>query len=301
MPERVAAIVGATGVGKTAISLAIAPLFGAEIVSIDSMQVYRGMDIGTAKSPPSARDAVVHHLIDRFDPTDDVTVAEFQALGRAAIADIAERGRHPLLVGGSGLYLRAVVDDLRFPPRSVEVRDALEAEIATQGPEALHARLIELDPAAAAKIEPMNARRIARALEVIEVTGRPFSENDAWERFESIYELSIAGMTRPRDELYARIEERVDRMLSEGLIDEVRRLQNAGMARGAGQALGYRQILEAPPDRSLEQIRDDIVAATKKFARRQEAWFRNDPRVVWFEPGDPDLVGHLLDFFSEHS
>jgi tRNA dimethylallyltransferase len=300
MRARVAAIVGPTGVGKTAISLALAPPLGAEIVSIDSMQIYRGMDIGTAKPPQSARNAVAHHLIDRFDPTDDVTVAEFQALGRAAIADITQRERYPLLVGGSGLYLRAVVDDLRFPPRSVEVRDALEAEIATQGPKVLHARLMELDPAAAAKIEPMNARRIARALEAIEVTGRPFSENDAWERFESIYELSIAGLTRPRGELYARIERRVDRMLSEGLIDEVDKLQNAGMARGAGQALGYRQILGAPSDRSEEQMRDDIVAATKKFARRQEAWFRSDPRVVWFEAGDPDLVGHLVDFFSEH-
>jgi tRNA dimethylallyltransferase len=298
MPQRVAAIVGATGVGKTEIALAIAPSLDAEIVSIDSMQIYRGMDVGTAKPPPSVRMRVPHHLIDQFDPSEEVTVAEFQKRGRAAIAEIAARGRRPLLVGGSGLYFRAVVDDLRFPPRSVEVRNALEAEIATQGSQALHERLVQLDPAAAAKIEPANARRTARALEVIELTGRPFSENDHWERFESIYELSIAGLTRPRDQLFVRIEERVDRMLEGGLIEEARSIQAAGMGRSASQALGYRQILAALPDRSPEQIRDDIIAATKKFARRQEAWFRSDPRVVWFDAGDPALVERLLGFFS---
>jgi tRNA dimethylallyltransferase len=298
MPQRVAAIVGATGVGKTEIALAVAPLLDAEIVSIDSMQIYRGMDIGTAKSSASVREQVPHHLIDRFDASEEVTVAEFQRLGRAAIEQISERGRRPLLVGGSGLYFRAVVDDLRFPPRSTEVRSALEAEIETQGPEALHERLAQLDPAAAAKIEPGNARRTARALEVIELTGRRFSDNDAWERFESIYELAIAGLTRPRDQLFVRIEERVDRMLTDGLIEEARRVEAAGMARGAGQALGYRQVLEAALDRSPEQIRSDIIGATKKFARRQEAWFRSDPRVVWFDAGDPALVDRLLGFFS---
>jgi tRNA dimethylallyltransferase len=298
MPQRVAAIVGATGVGKTTTSLALAPLVDAEIVSIDSMQIYRGMDVGTAKPSPSVRRRVPHHLIDRFDPSEEVTVAEFQTLGRAAIAEIAARGRRSLLVGGSGLYFRAVVDDLRFPPRSTEVRNALEAEIATQGPEALHERLVQLDPAAAAKIEPANARRTARALEVIELTGRLFSENDRWERFESIYELSIAGLTRPRDQLFVRIEKRVDRMLEGGLIEEARRVQAAGMGRSASQALGYRQILDASPDRSAEQIRDDMIAATKKFARRQEAWFRSDPRVVWFDAADPGLVDRLLSFFS---
>jgi tRNA dimethylallyltransferase len=298
MAQRVAAIVGATGVGKTEIAVAIAPLLDAEIVSIDSMQIYRGMDVGTAKLSASIRRDVPHHLIDQFDPSEEVTVAEFQKLGRAAIAQIAARGRRPLLVGGSGLYFRAVVDDLRFPPRSTEVRKALEAEIETQGAEALHERLARLDPAAAAKIEPGNARRTARALEVIELTGRRFSDNDAWERFESIYELVVAGLTRPRDQLFVRIEERVDQMLTEGLIEEARRVEAAGMARGARQALGYRQVLEAASDRSPEQIRDDIVGATKKFARRQEAWFRSDPRVVWFDAADPAVVERLRDFLS---
>jgi tRNA dimethylallyltransferase len=301
MKTVVAALVGATGVGKTEISVLLAPKLDAEIVSMDSMQVYRGMDIGTAKPAQAARQAVPHHLLDLFDPSHEVTVAEFQALGRTAVADIAARGTRPLLVGGSGLYFRAVVDDLRFPPRSTEVRAALEAEIDAQGAEAMHARLAVLDPDAAAKIEPANARRIARALEVIEVTGRPFSENDSWEPFESIYDLTVAGLTLPREQLFARLERRIDRMLSDGLIDEARALQEAGVGKTAAQALGYRQILNAPPDRDVDKIRSDIVAATKKFARRQESWFRSDPRVVWFDASQPDVRGRLLDFFAKRA
>jgi tRNA dimethylallyltransferase len=294
----VAAIVGPTAAGKTQAALALAPRLGAEIVSVDSMQIYRGLDIGTAKPSGSMREEVPHHLIDLFDPSREVTVAEFQKRGRAAIADVASRGRRPLLVGGSGLYFRAVVDDLRFPPRSTQVRERLEGEIEALGAEVLYERLNVVDPRATAKIDPKNARRIARALEVIEVTGRPFSESDAWEQFESIYDLRVAGLMLGREKLFARLEARVDAMLDAGLIEEARALQGAGMSRSAGQALGYRQILEAPPDRSPEQVRDDIVAATKRFARRQEAWFRGDPRVVWFDAADPDLVDRLLSFFA---
>jgi tRNA dimethylallyltransferase len=299
--EPVAAIVGATGIGKTEVSVSLARRLDAEIVSMDSMQVYRGMDIGTAKPADTIRQDVPHHLLDLFDPSHEMTVAEFQALGRSAVAEIAARRKRPLLVGGSGLYFRSVVDDLRFPPRSMAVRAALEAEIEALGAEAMHQRLVVLDPDAAAKIEPNNARRIARALEVIEVTGRPFSENDSWERFESIYELRVAGLTLPRGQLFARLEERIDKMLADGLIGEARALQGAGISRTAAQALGYRQILEAPEGRSQDQIRDDILAATKRFARRQESWFRSDPRVVWFDAGEPDLGDRLADFFRRSS
>jgi tRNA dimethylallyltransferase len=297
MAVPVAAIVGPTGVGKTKVSLAVAPQLDAEIVSVDSMQIYRGLDIGTAKPSGPMRTELPHHLLDLFDPSHEVTVAQFQKLGRAAIADVTATGRRPLLVGGSGLYFRALVDDLRFPPRSVEVRKELESEIEARGAEALYERLTVMDPRAAAKIDPKNARRIARALEVIEVTGRPFSESDAWEKFDSIYDLRAAGLTLAREKLFARLEARVDAMLDAGLIEEARALQGAGMGRSAGQALGYRQILEAPDGRSRDQIRDDILAVTKRFARRQESWFRSDPRVVWFEADEPGLVDRLVGFF----
>ncbi|MDP9225655.1 MAG: tRNA (adenosine(37)-N6)-dimethylallyltransferase MiaA [Actinomycetota bacterium] len=298
MAPRVAALVGPTAAGKTRASLSLAPLIGAEIVSLDSMQVYRGMDVGTAKPTVAMRAAVPHHLLDLFEPSHELSVAEFQSLGRSAIGEVTARGNRPLLVGGSGLYVRSVVDDLRFPPHSPEVRRGLDTEIEQQGTQALYARLIELDPTAAQRIEPGNSRRIVRALEVIEVTGRPFSENYSWERFESLYDLSIAGITLPRDQLYAGIEKRVDAMLKDGLLEEVRRLEAAGMGRTSRHALGYRQVLDAAPGTSVQQIRDEIVAATKRFARRQESWFRADPRVVWFDAADRALIERLAGFFD---
>jgi tRNA dimethylallyltransferase len=286
---RVAAIVGATAVGKTELSLGIAEELGAEIVSVDSMQVYRGMDIGTAKPDAEMRQRVPHHMLDICDPSHDITVAEFQDGARGAIAAISDRGRVPILVGGSGLYYRAIVDELSFPPRQDDVRKRLEEEVEELGPEALFARLQELDPAAASKIEPGNARRTVRALEVIAITGRPFSENVTWNTYESIYELTSVGVTRPRDELYERIERRVDQMLAIGLVEEVERVEAGGMSRTARQALGYRQVLEFEPDR----LRDEIVRATKRFARRQESWFRADPRIEWFDLSEPGAVGRV--------
>lgn len=279
---RVVAIVGGTAVGKTELSFRLARDLDAEIVSVDSMQVYRGMDIGTAKPDPAMRAAVPHHMLDLFDPDDDVTVAEFQRLARAAIEDITARGRLPMLVGGSGLYYRAVVDELSFPPRSEDVRRRLEDEVEELGPQAMFDRLQELDPRAASKIEPGNARRTVRALEVIELTGRPFSENATWDRYESIYDLFAIGVSRPREVLYERIAHRVDEMLAAGLEYEVRTLATKGLSRTAGQALGYRQVLEAGEG----SVRDEIVRATKRFARRQESWFRADPRIEWFDLSD---------------
>lgn len=289
---KVAALVGPTAVGKTEVSLALAEQLGAEIVSVDSMQVYRGMDIGTAKATGEQRERVPHHLLDVFEPSHDVTVSEFQALARAAIADIGSRGRLPLLVGGSGLYFRAVVDELLFPPRVEEVRDRLEEEAERDGPEALHERLRGVDPKAASKIEPTNARRTIRALEVIEITGAPFSDNDSFDVFESIYDLVAAGLTLPRDRLFDRVAERVDDMLEAGLVEEATRVSATGMSRTARQALGYRQILDAP-DAGPSELRDAIVKATKKFVRRQEAWFRADPRINWFDASAPDLLERL--------
>ena len=297
MKTKVAALVGPTAVGKTEVSLSLAEQFGAEIVSVDSMQVYRGMDIGTAKATGEERARVPHHLLDVFEPAHDVTVSEFQTLARAAIEDIAGRGKLPLLVGGSGLYFRAVVDELRFPPRAQEVRDRLEEEAERDGPEALHERLRGVDPKAASKIEPTNARRTIRALEVIEITGAPFSDNDSFDVFESIYDLAAAGLTFPRDQLFDRVATRVDEMLDRGLIEEAIRVATNGMGRTARQALGYRQIFDSP-DAPDSELRDDIVKATKKFVRRQEAWFRADPRITWFDASVPDLVGRLEEHFK---
>ena len=286
---RVVALVGATGVGKTELSLGLAESLGAEIVSFDSMQLYRGMDIGTDKATPEMQRRVPHHLLDLFPPSHEVTVSEFQRLGRVAIDDISFRGRVPLLVGGSGLYFRALVDDLEFPPRSDEVRLKLEEEAESLGEEEMYARLSSLDPVAAARIEPKNARRIVRALEVIELTGKPFSDNDAWDRYESRYDLTVIGLTRPREALYERIAARVERMLGGGLIEEALSL-GPDMGRTSRQALGYKQILDAP-EAAPEVWRDEIIRATKRFARRQESWFRADPRARWTEAGAAEISG----------
>lgn len=258
------------------------------------MQLYRGMDVGTDKATAEMQRRVPHHLLDLFPPSHEVTVSEFQRLGRIAIDDISFRGRVPLLVGGSGLYFRALVDDLDFPPRSDEIRVRLEGEAEELGDEVLFERLRSLDPVAAARIEPKNIRRTVRALEVIELTGKPFSDNDAWDRYESRYGLSVIGLTRPREVLYERIATRVDRMLANGLVGEALRL-GPTMGRTARQALGYKQILDAP-DASRESWHDEIVRATKRFARRQESWFKADPRVQWFQADDPDLLNHVLTF-----
>lgn len=295
MRRKVAAIVGPTAVGKTEVSLEVAERLGAEIVSVDSMQIYKGMDIGTAKADDDERSRVTHHLLDLKDPADPLSIADYQELARTAIEDISSRGRLPLLVGGSGLYFRAVVDDLDLPPRSPEIRRELESQIDEAGPEALYERLRELDPEAAARVEPGNARRIVRALEVIQITGRPFSENDSWDDYSSIYELAVAGLRRERADLYQRVSDRVDRMLERGLTEEVRSLEPT-LGATARQALGYRQIIELRDTRAGE-VRDAIVRATKAFARRQDVWFKADPRVRWFDASSPVLAEEVETYF----
>jgi tRNA dimethylallyltransferase len=283
----VIAVVGPTAAGKSDLAVELALRLNGEIVNADSMQLYRGMDVGTAKLGVEERRGVPHHLLDIWDVTRTASVAEYQAAAREVIAGIRERGRVPLLVGGSGLYVRAVVDDLDFPGTDPELRARLEAELAEAGPAALHARLAERDPEAASSILPSNGRRIVRALEVIEMTGRPFTASMPTYGDADAVQL---GLTVPRPVLDERIERRVERMWQAGLVEEVRRLEPYGLRDGltASRALGYRQVLlYLAGEWTEDQAREETVRATRKFARRQEAWFRRDPRVRWIDYDAP--------------
>lgn len=298
LPGRpVVAIVGPTGTGKSDLAVALAQRIGGEVVNADSMQLYRGMDIGTAKLPPAERGGVAHHLLDIWPVTKSAAVAEYQRLARAAIADIASRGRTPVLVGGSGLYVRATLDRLEFPGESPEIRARLATELAEAGPAALHARLARQDPAAAAAILPSNGRRIVRALEVMELTGGPFTAR--MPAFESIYETVQVALEHP--DLENRVRLRVDRMMAGGLLDEVRRLLPLGL-RGsptAGKALGYQQLLAVLDERGelcgdLDEAVELTVRGTWRFVRRQRSWFRRDPRLHWLDAAAPDVLDTTL-------
>jgi tRNA dimethylallyltransferase len=294
----VLAIVGPTAVGKTALSLEVAEALGAEVVSMDSAMVYRGMDIGTDKPAPPELARVPHHLVDVIEPSHTLTVAQFQSMARAAVAGILDRGRLPLLVGGSGLYFRALVDPLEFPGTDPAVRDRLEQEAVEQGSMALYERLRGADPEAATHIDPSNARRTIRALEVLEVTGRPFSSfRTSWEERRSLYDLTVVGLTEPRAELHRRIEARVDSQMARGLVGEVERLVREERLRESAtavQALGYAQVLAHLDGRlSLPEATEEAKARTRRFARRQVSWFQADPRVTWF-PSDPAGAAQAL-------
>ena len=293
------ALVGPTASGKTEASIRLARRLGAEIVLVDSMTVYRGMDVGTAKPSPEERAGVPHHLLDVADPVEPFSVVRFQALAREALAGIRDRGRPALLVGGSGLYYRAVVDDLEFPGTDPAVRGVLQAEAVAIGPEALHRRLAGFDPRAAAGMEPSNARRAVRALEVAALTGRPFSSFAlAWDRYPGD-RVRAAGVTMPPDVLRARIEARVRRQIDDGLVDEVRGLLDRGFAVTATQAIGYAEVAEHLAGRcGLEEAVERMVRRTRSLARRQLAWFRRDPRIRWFEAG-PEGAAALVDEIEE--
>lgn len=294
------ALVGPTASGKTEASILLAGRLDAEVVLVDAMTVYRGMDVGTAKPSAEERDGVRHHLVDVADPSELFSVARFQALAREALAGIRDRGRAALLVGGSGLYYRAVVDDLEFPGTDPAVRGTLLAEAAAIGPHALHRRLADLDPRAAAGMDPSNARRAVRALEVAALTGRPFSSFARdWDRYPGD-RVRAAGISMPPDVLRARIEARVRRQLEEGLVDEVAGFLDRGFALTASQAIGYHEVAEHLAGRwSLEEAAGRIVRRTRALARRQMAWFRRDPRIRWFEAG---LAGApaLVEEIKEH-
>lgn len=293
----VVAVVGATAAGKTGLSLDLAERLGGEIVNTDAMAVYRGMDIGTAKAGAADRARVPHHLLDLLDVTEPLTVAEFQLQARATIADLRGRGRTPVLVGGSALYTRAVLDRFEFPGTDPAVRRRLEDELATVGVAALFERLCATDPAAAANIRPDNGRRIVRALEVGEITGRSFTATLPSLEYADPLTVQI-GVDIDRPTLDERIEQRVDAMFEAGLVDEVRRLLDAGLAEGrtAREAIGYRQVAaHLAGELSLAEARLQTVQATRRFARRQESWFRKDPRIVWVAWDDPGRVDRAVD------
>ena len=295
MPEPVIAVVGPTAAGKSDLSLSLARSLGGEVINADSMQLYRGMDIGTAKLPASERAGVRHHLLDIWDVTRTASVSEYQRLARAAIGEIQSRGRVPILVGGSGLYVRAVIDNLDFPGTDQRLRDRLEGELAEIGSAALHARLARVDPGAAAAILPGNGRRIVRALEVAELSGQPFSAS--LPGYESVYETVQIGLSVSRPELDQRIADRVSRIWQAGLVGEVRGLAGAGLRDGrtASRALGYAQVLRLlAGEWSDEQAAAETVRATRRFARRQESWFRRDPRICWLAAGGADLAERAL-------
>jgi tRNA dimethylallyltransferase len=280
--------VGPTAAGKSALSIALAQALGGEVVNADSMQLYRGMDIGTAKLTADEREGVPHHVLDVWDVTQPASAKEYQRLARAAVDDIAARGRVPLLVGGSGLYVRAVLEEFEFPGTDPAIRERLELELAAEGPAPLHARLKTLDASAAEKILPSNGRRIVRALEVIELTGEPFTA--ALPAPTPHYESVQLGVDRETAGLDRRIAERVDLMWAAGLLDEVRGLTGLREGRTASRALGYQQAL-AQLDGELtgEQAREETVRATRRFVRRQRSWFRRDPRITWLDGASADL------------
>jgi len=296
------AVVGATATGKSELGIALAKRLGGEVINADSMQLYKGMDVGTAKLTNDEWQGVAHHLLDIWPVTKTASVAEYQARARAVIARLLDDGVTPIIVGGSGLYIRALLDPLTFPGTDADVRAGLEAELESVGPAALHARLAATDPATAAAILPSNGRKIVRALEVAAIGGGSFT--GTMPAYASIYDVVLIGLDRMTAELDERLTRRVDLMWERGLVDEVRRLaDHAGLRDGltARRALGYKQVL-AMLDRQCtpEQAREHTVQATKRFVRRQRSWFRPDPRIHWIDAGRADLVERVLDQIAEH-
>jgi tRNA dimethylallyltransferase len=293
--RRVIAVVGPTAAGKSALSIDLAHELGGEVVNADSMQLYRGMNIGTAKLTEAEREGIPHHVLDVWDVTFAASVAEYRELARAAVDDILSRGRVPLLVGGSGLYLRGVLEEFHFPGTDRTIRARLEAELAVAGAAVLHERLAGLDPVAAAKILPSNGRRIVRALEVVEMTGAPFTAS--LPSPTPFYDAVQIGVDRDTAQLDERIAARVELMWESGLLDEVRALDRIGLREGrtASRALGYQQALaELDGDLTDDAARKQTAAATRRFVRRQRSWFHRDPRITWLDGASPTLVADAL-------
>ncbi|WJQ12804.1 tRNA (adenosine(37)-N6)-dimethylallyltransferase MiaA [Geobacillus stearothermophilus] len=293
MAEKVAVIVGPTAVGKTRLGIALAKKLGGEIISGDSMQIYKGMDIGTAKVKPDEMDGIPHHLLDIKEPCEPFSVVEFQRLCRALIADISARGRLPIIVGGTGLYIQAAIYDYQFSdaPSDEAYRRALRQLAAEQGVEALHRQLEAVDPESAARIHPRNVRRVIRALEVYHSTGKPFSEWQRGQQKQLLYEAAIIGLTAERSVLYRRINERVDQMIAEGLVDEARALYDRGFRDcQAVQAIGYKELYDYFDGRvSLEEAVEQLKQNSRRYAKRQLTWFRNQMPVEWFDMTDAKM------------
>ena len=298
----IVAVVGATASGKTGLSLDLAERLGGEVVNTDAMQVYRGMDIGTAKLPVAERRGIPHHLLDLLDVTESATVAAFQQQARTVIAELRGRGVTPVLVGGSALYTRAVLDRFDFPGTDETVRQRWEAELDRVGARALYDVLAQRDPEAAAGMLPENGRRTVRALEVIELTGRPYSASLPVLEYVDPRTVQI-GVDIDRAELDRRIESRVDAMFDGGLVDEVRRLMDLGLERGrtASRAIGYSEVVAHLHGQTTEDAaREATKARTRRFARRQDGWFRKDPRVVWVRHDDPSRWERALAALPGH-
>jgi len=291
----VIAVVGATATGKSGLALDLAERLDGEIVNADAMQLYRGMDIGTAKLAPAERRGIAHHQLDVLEVTEEASVAAYQAAARADIAAIRSRGRRPILVGGSGLYVRAALDQLEIPPTDPEVRRRLESEASERGTEAMYRSLLQQDPAAASQIQPANIRRIIRALEVIELTGRPFSAS--MPRREFVTDTTMIGLAVDRGVLDQRIDARVEDMWRHGLGAEVEGLLGRGLRDGftASRAIGYSQAIAVLDGRmSQQEAIVETAQVTRRYARRQESWFRPDPRIRWLDAARPVEVGEAL-------
>ncbi|RII41986.1 tRNA (adenosine(37)-N6)-dimethylallyltransferase MiaA [Galactobacter valiniphilus] len=290
----VIAIVGPTGTGKSDLALDLAEELGGEIVNTDALQFYRGMDIGTAKLPVAERRGLPHHLLDILDVTEEASVARFQAEVRAVIEDIEARGLRPVLVGGSGLYVRAALDVLEFPPTDPAVRAELEALAAAIGLDALRARVREVDPVSAERMG--DERRLVRALEVFRLTGRPFAS--FMPQREYLRPTVQIGLNVERQLLHQRLRSRVEAMVEAGLLAEVERLDAAGLRAGktASRAIGYAQFLKVlDGEADTAWAIEDTTVATRRFARRQVTWFNADPRVEWFDPSEPGLTGRVME------
>lgn len=296
------AIVGATGTGKSGLSLDVAEALAArgqvaEIVNADAMQLYRGMDIGTAKLRAVERRGIHHHMLDVLDPSEEASVADYQAAARDAIDDVVDRGHFPVLVGGSGLYVSSVLFDFRFPGTDPVIRQRLEGELLEEGPGTLYRRLVKVDPAAAIAIGSTNGRRIVRALEVVEMTGEPFGsglpdDSAMWRP------TSIIGLASPRPDLVTRLDERVRQMWADGLVEEVSELRKAGTRFGvtAARAIGYAQAIgQVQGELDQSEAIDQTAALTRRYARRQVGWFKRYPRTTWIDSGDPHRARIALD------
>jgi len=290
----VIAVVGPTAAGKTALSVALAEALGGEVVNADSMQLYRGMDIGTAKITEAEKRGVPHHVFDVLDVTEPADVASYQRLAREAVADIRARGKRPVLVGGSGLYVQAALDEMEFPGTDPVIRARLEADLEREGSAALWERLRALDAAAAKAILPSNGRRVVRALEVVELTGSFTASLPVPKAHLEAVRIGVDLDTPVLDE---RIAQRVQRMWDAGLLDEVRALERQGLREGrtASRALGYQQVLAHFAGEYDEAEAFRLTAqGTRRFVRRQRSWFKRDGRIEWFDAADPQLVPAAL-------
>jgi tRNA dimethylallyltransferase len=307
MPAKLIAIVGSTGTGKSELAIRLAEALrdegqAAEIVNADAMQLYKGMNIGTAKLPESERRGIEHHLVDVLDVTEESTAAEYQKLARVKILDIQSRGVVPILVGGSMLYVAAVLNKFEFPVRDKDLRAKLEQELVELGPNAMHQKLEELDASAASRIDPENGRRIVRALEIVTLTGEPFAAAlpDEIESWQEVLEI---GLRMDREVLVAKLEQRVRGMWSGGMVEETKGLISKGLRDSvtAGYAIGYAQALaQLDGELSQEQAIESTTKLTQKYARRQMSWFKRDTRIIWLDALDPEVSNLAIDLAREH-